>query len=103
MSTKIEGGMSPVTRTADLATTAAPSRAGGDRSKPVAAAAETDSLRLTGEATGLKAMERELAAPAGIDVAKVNEVRAALSEGRYQVNPQAIANKMLAFERELMG
>ena len=40
-------------------------------------------------------------APAGIDVAKVNAIRASLAEGSYKVDPQAIADRMLSLENAL--
>lgn len=103
MSNQIQGGPPPSTRSAELAASS-PVRqhAGGDRSEPVAAAAAADSLRLTGEAAGLQALERSLGtAPAGIDVARVNEIRAALADGSYQVDPQQIASRMLSLEEAL--
>lgn len=104
MSSKIEGGPPPAVRAADLAATASARRAGGDRSAPVVAAAQSDSLRLTGDAAGLQALERELgAAPAGVDVARVNQVKAALADGSYRIDPQQIATRMLALESELAG
>jgi negative regulator of flagellin synthesis FlgM len=39
----------------------------------------------------------------GFDVAKVSEVRHAISEGRYQVNAGAVADKLLASAAELAG
>jgi negative regulator of flagellin synthesis FlgM len=101
MTTKIDGAPPPSVRPAELASTsAAQLRAGEERGKPVAAAPPADSVRLTGEAEGLQAMQRELGAP-GIDVARVNEVRAALADGSYRVDPQQIATRMLALESEL--
>jgi len=101
MTTKIDGAPPPAVRTAELAQAgAAQVRSGEDRSQPVAAAPASDSVRLTGEAEGLQAMQRELGAP-GIDVARVNEVRAALADGSYRIDPQQIATRMLALESEL--
>ena len=100
MTTKIDGAGPPV-RPAELASTAATAvRAGEERSAPGAARPPADSVRLTGEAEGLQAMQRELGAP-GIDLARVNEVRAALADGSYRIDPQQIATRMLALESEL--
>lgn len=101
--TKIEGASMPMRAVETGSATAAQNvRAGGDRTAPVAAAPEADSLRLTGEATGLQTLVRDLgAAPAGIDMERVNAVRAALAEGSYRIDPQAIAHRMLDLERAL--
>lgn len=101
MTTKIDG-LPPAARPAEAVATAATARAGANRSEPIGASAATDNMRLTGEAAGLQVLERELgAAPAGIDVARVNQVRAALADGSYRIDPQEIANRLLALEREL--
>lgn len=104
MTTKIDGPSLPPARTVDAAQGASVARAGGERSQPVAAAPAADSLRLTGEATGLaQAVEREVGMPASFDVEKINAIRAAISGGTYEVNPQEIANRLLALERQLLG
>lgn len=103
MTHKIDGG-APVARAPEAVKASATARAGGERGEPVAAAAEADSIRLTGEAEGLQALERQLgAAPAGIDVARVNELRAAVADGSYRVDAQEIATRMLDLERQLGG
>jgi negative regulator of flagellin synthesis FlgM len=100
MTHKVDGGF-PL-RPVELPTGKATSRAGSDRDAPVSAAPAADTLRLTGEAASLQAMGRELGEePASIDVAKVNSIRAALADGTYRINPQEIANRLLALERAL--
>ncbi|MEG3193447.1 flagellar biosynthesis anti-sigma factor FlgM, partial [Lysobacter sp. D1-1-M9] len=70
--------------------------------QPVAAATPADNMRLTGEAAGLQALERELgAAPAGLDQARVDEIKGAIADGSYRVDAQEIATRMLAFENDL--
>lgn len=102
MTNKIDA-LPPGGRVVETATAVA-AKAGGDRSKPVSESAASDSLRLTGDAAGLQALERELAsAAAGVDLARVNQVRAALASGAYVVDPQEIARRLLALERELLG
>jgi negative regulator of flagellin synthesis FlgM len=97
MTHKIDSGAPP--RPLELVAAKIPSRAGAERDAAVTATPALDNLRLTGEAAGLQAIERKLGeASAGIDVARVNQIRAALSDGSYQVNPQEIANRLLAFE-----
>jgi negative regulator of flagellin synthesis FlgM len=104
MTTKIDGPSLPQARVVDAAATAAVARAGTDRTQPVAAAPAADSVRLTGEATGLQAaVEARLGQSAPMDMAKINAVRAALADGSYQVNPQEIANRLVALERQMAG
>lgn len=101
MTHKIDSGL-PAARPPEPANASATARAGTDRSQPLAAIAPTDSVRLTGEAEGLQALERQLgASPAGIDVARVNEVRAAIADGSYRVDAQRVADRMLALDSAL--
>lgn len=101
MTHKIEIGV-PAARPPETINSSATARAGNDRNQPVAAVAPADSIRLTGEAEGLQALERLLgAAPAGIDVARVNEVRAAIADGSYRVDAQQIADRMFALDSAL--
>lgn len=99
MTHKIDGSV-PITRPAEATGRPLPAvRAGAERSAPVAAA---EGIRLTGEAEGLQALERELgAAPAGIDLARVNALKAAIADGSYRVDAQAVASRMLDLERQL--
>lgn len=102
MTHKIDGS-GPVLRPQEASTRPLPtaSSASADRSGPVAA---TESIRLTGEAEGLQVMARELGdGPAGLDMAKVNALRAAIADGSYQVDAQAVASRMLELERQLGG
>jgi len=78
-------------------------RAGDARDKAVEAPAAGDSLRLTGEAAGLQALQRDLAARPAVDEARVQEVREALASGTYRIDPEAIAAGMLALDAQLDG
>lgn len=101
MSHKIDNGL-PAARPPDSINATATARAGGERSQPIAATAAIDSVRLTGEAEGLHALERELgAAPAGLDIVRVNELRAAIADGSYRIDAQQVADRMLALDSAL--
>ncbi len=102
MSQKIEGAPPAAVRsTGPVGGRVAP--AGAERSRPVEASAGGDSLRLTGEATSLQAMQRELSTAPAIDNARVQAVREALQAGTYKVNAEAIADGMLRLEDQLGG
>lgn len=100
MSQKIEGASPPppVQGTSQLGRVAP---AGGDRSEPVESVRAGDSLRLTGEATSLQALQRELAAAPAMDEARVAAIRQALESGTYKVNPAIVAERMLDMDRLL--
>jgi negative regulator of flagellin synthesis FlgM len=103
MTHKIDAGLAAI-RPLEASHTAATSRAGAERSPTVGATAAIDSVRLTGDAEGLQALERELGtAPAGIDVAKVQAVRAALADGSYRIDAAQIASRMIDLDQQLGG
>ncbi len=100
MSQKIEGAPPPppVQGTSQLGRVAP---AGGDRSEPVESVQAGDSLRLTGEATSLQALQRELSTAPAVDATRVAEIRQALESGTYKVDPERIAERMLDMDRLL--
>jgi len=102
MTHKIDNGMPA--RPLESVSSRPAARSGGEREAPVAAAPAADSLRLTGEATGVQALARELGeAPTSFDAGRVEAIRAALADGSYRVDAQAIADRMLSLERDLHG
>ncbi len=75
-------------------------RAAGSR--PAEPVAEAEKVQLSELAAHLNQLERQLAQP-DVDVKKVEEVRAAIAEGRFRVNADAVADKLLASVAELLG
>lgn len=60
-----------------------------------------DLLDLTGRARELRNLEKDLASEPAFDQARVDALRQSLSDGSYRVDPQRIADKLLAFENQL--
>ncbi len=60
-----------------------------------------DSVALTSDAQALQALDGRIRADSGVDSAKVAEIRRSLAEGRYVVDPEAIASKLVQFEDSL--
>jgi len=101
MTHKIEGSQ-PLARPAEPVAASPAARTGSERGQPVSATAASESVRFTGEAESLQALERQLgSAPAGIDVARVNALRAAIADGSYRVDADQIAGRMLDLDRAL--
>ena len=98
MSQKIDGGIAPA---AHLRTIAASSKVGAGSESRAQMVEAADSLRLTGEATGLQAIQRELSAAPAVDAARVAQVREALQNGSYRINPEAIADRMIALDQQI--
>lgn len=61
----------------------------------------TDTVSLTDVATRLAELERVLTNVPVVDTQRVEKVKQAVSEGRYQVDPARVADKLLAFESAL--
>lgn len=103
MTQKIEGPSVPVARAISPAATSQVGRSGDPRDKAIEAAAGGDSLRLTGEAAGLQALQRDLAARPAFDEARVAAVRESIAAGTYKVDAGAIATRMLDMDARLAG
>jgi len=101
MNQKIEGSLSALVRPVPLTASRTLSGASAECAQSVTPTRASDSLRLTGEAAGLQALQRELAAAPALDMAKVDAVREALASGRYRINPDTIAARMLELDQQL--
>lgn len=85
MTQKIEGNLPTAATLRTTATSSKIASAGEDRASPVAATPPTDSVKLTGEATNLQNLQRELQSSA-IDTGRVQAVKDALQNGSYSIN-----------------
>ena len=57
-----------------------------------------DRMTLTNTASHLQNIEKELNSSSPVDAEHVANIKKAISSGEYSVNPDRIADKMLAFE-----
>lgn len=98
MTTKIEGTLPGMPRPSSAGTAGAGSAARtGERGR----VGGGDSVKLSGEASGLASLERQMAESPGYDAAKVAAVRAALESGSYRIDPMEIAARLTQLERAL--
>lgn len=61
------------------------------------------SVSLGSTATQLSKMEASMAGTSVVDKNKVAEIKQAISEGRFQVNSGAVADRLIQSVRELIG
>ena len=63
----------------------------------------TKSPAVSGDAVELSSASSSLSAgnTPSVNAARVQEIRQALSEGRFQINPSAIADRLISSAREL--
>jgi negative regulator of flagellin synthesis FlgM len=81
-----------------------PERAGG-ASKGAAAptASQGDRVQLSSLSTQLHALESSLAASGAFDPERVEAIKQAIRDGKLAIDPQAIADKMLAADLALVS
>lgn len=69
---------------------------GNESARPV------DNVHLSPLSSQLQAIDRNLANSGVVDTARVEEIKQAISEGRFKVNPEAVADRLLETVRELI-
>lgn len=61
-----------------------------------------ENVRLSSLSAQLQAIDSNLANSGVVDTARVAEIKQAISEGRFKVNPEAVADRLLETVRELI-
>ena len=79
-----------------------PERAGGTKGA-AAPAAQGDRVQLSSLSTQLHALESSLAASGEFDRTRVEAIKQAIRDGKLAIDPQAIADKMLADDLSLVA
>lgn len=87
------GGSSPVARTRDAAS----------EGKKADTTGTASSIDVSDTARTLAALEERINTLPVVNESRVDAVRRALDEGRYHVDPQRVADKMLRFEVDLLA
>ena len=72
--------------------------AGSVKSQPEKAVVALDSVSVTEKAARLQEIEDQLAAMPVVDSKKVAEIKQAIADGSYEINPERIAAKLIALE-----
>ncbi len=82
-----------------------PSNATNAPGKPGPANAGTSesAIRLSELSSQLHRLESRLSSEPGFDAARVDQIKTAIRDGSYQVNPEAVADKVIQSIRELSG
>jgi negative regulator of flagellin synthesis FlgM len=75
--------------------------AGASASQSTEANKASTPVRITDQARQLAALERAVQDTPVVNEARVNAIRLAVEEGRYEVVPERIADKLLRMEQEL--
>ncbi|WP_144395146.1 flagellar biosynthesis anti-sigma factor FlgM [Pleionea sediminis] len=57
-----------------------------------------DSVELTGKASQIQSLIKQMMAAPAVDRSRVDPVKEKIEEGRYEIETERVANKMLDFE-----
>lgn len=71
------------------------------KSNTAAATQKNDSVVITSQAQQLQGVQSKMASLPEVDQKKVAEIKQAIAEGRYKVDPEKLAANIASFEREL--
>ena len=80
-----------------------------DRTEPTATQMETgkpsntDTVSLTDTATLLQKVDNILVNTPVVDIQRVEGIRQLIADGRYQIDPDRVADKIIQFELALQG
>ena len=69
--------------------------------KQQTASTAKDSVSLTPQAQQFNKLQQKASNSSGVDQNKVDELKKAIAEGKYQVNEQRLAQKLASFESDL--
>lgn len=94
---KIDGSLRGTALTG--ATSQAPARGKGSATS----SPKQDSVSLSDTSSQLQALETSVNQASGFDAAKVEAIKQAISEGRFKINPEQIADGLIASTRELVA
>jgi len=87
-----------------------PAQVGGDRSvsksrdstsTPAGSVATSSPVQITDQARQLAALEQAVQSMPVVNEARVAEIRLAIEEGRYEVAPERIAEKLMRMDQDL--
>lgn len=95
---KLNGVQTTRTRTAVGDANKAPT---SNDSQPAASTQKSDSVSITPQAQQLQGAHSKMAAMPDVDVQKVAEIKQAIAEGRYKVDPEKLAANIAQLEGEL--
>lgn len=60
-----------------------------------------DSVSITSQAQQIQNVQTKMADMPDVDQNKINEIKAAIAEGRYKIDPEKLASNIANFENEL--
>lgn len=86
----------------ETATRTAKAGANASAAAPQGKSSPQDSVQITSLSSQLQAMESSMNKAPVVDSARVEAIKLAISEGRFKINPEVIADSLLATVKDLM-
>ena len=74
-----------------------------DQTGPVSPAPARDTVEITSVSAQLAQLERVLSEVGVVDVARIEAVKRAIAEGRFHIDSDVVADRLLARVRELLA
>lgn len=99
---KIDGSKNPVTLTG-TSSSGAPARNSKAASQSHTEKPAQDSVTLSGISSKIQELEAGITSASGFDTAKVEAIKQAISEGRFTIKPELIADKLINSAKELLA
>ncbi len=96
---KIDGS----NRTAALTGNTAPTARSAKPAPQAGRSQSQDNVTLSSTSAQIQALEAGISEASGFDAAKVEAIKQAISEGKFTINPEVIADKLIASTRELLA
>ncbi len=99
---KIDASVKPPTSSGVKETAQRAAKAGAPTDAPQGKSGSQDNVRITSLSSQLQAMENSMGNQPVVDSARVEAIKLAISEGRFKINPEVIADSLLATVKDLM-
>ncbi len=93
---KIDNTLKPVSAGASAGNVSPPKPEAGQKVQ------QTESVQISALSSQLNAMEASMASAPNVNMDKVNQIKQAISEGRFKINPEAISSKLIDSVKELI-
>lgn len=75
----------------------------GQNAKPAATTESGTSVNLSAASANLRSIESGVSSAPSVNLAKVAEIKQAISEGRFQVNAAAVADSLINNVKDMLG
>lgn len=93
----------PASQIGELAPRSSNAKPAGGSESAVGAGKQGTSVNLGTTAAQLRTLEKNIAATPAVNSAKIEEIKQAISEGRFQVNSGAIADQLITTVKDLIS